>query len=59
MKKYRVIFHYEGALDVDVEANNEEEAEDKAHEVVGNMSDKEYIEKLELEIAETLVEETE
>lgn len=47
MHKYTVIVSYIGAIDVKVEARNEEEAEAKAELICQNMPNQEFIEKLE------------
>ena len=44
MKKiYRVIIHYEGAVAFEIEADNEEKAEQLAEECFDDMSEKELI----------------
>lgn len=37
MKQYRVVVHYEGGWDFDIEAKNEDEAKDKAMELFGDL----------------------
>lgn len=51
MKKFNVHLYFEGSLIVDVNANNEKEAHDKAHEIVAQMSDAEFLEALEPQYA--------
>ena len=47
MNKYRVVVSYTGAIDIEVTAKNEDEAEEKAERIVEYMPNKEFIEKLE------------
>ena len=42
MTKYQCIQHVDTAIEVTVEANSEEEAEEKADTAVTDMSDEEY-----------------
>lgn len=53
MGKYRVIVSYSGAIDVEVSARSEEEAEEKAEGICENMPNKEFIEKLEPQHTQT------
>ena len=43
MKQYRVIVHYEGGWRFDIEAENKDEAEDKAMELFGDLDDRELV----------------
>lgn len=43
MKKYNVIVHYEGAIGIEVDAENEEKAEELAKRAFDEISDAELI----------------
>lgn len=43
MKTYNVVIHYAGAFDVQVEAENEEQAYEKAQQAFDEVSDSELI----------------
>jgi hypothetical protein len=42
-KMYRVVVHYEGAIAFDIEAENEEKAEQLADVYIGDIDDREFI----------------
>lgn len=47
MKKiYKVVVHYEGAITFEIEADNEEKAEQLAEEYFGDMSERELVDNL-------------
>lgn len=45
-KMFRVVIHYEGAVAFEIEADNEENAEQLAEEYFDNMSERELIDNL-------------
>lgn len=46
MKKYNVVIHYEGAFALQVEADNEEQAEERAEQIFDEFSDRELVDNL-------------
>jgi len=56
MQKYNIIVCYEGAINVDVEAENEDEATKKALKEIDAMPENEFLWALEPQVAETDVE---
>jgi len=46
MPKYRYIQHVDTYVEVEVESNNQDEARDKAIEIMTNMPDEEYNQQL-------------
>lgn len=57
MKKYRVIVSYCGAIDFEITAKNEDKAQEIAETKCMNMSNVEFLDKLEPQHAGTEVEE--
>ena len=59
MPKYRYIQHVDTYAEVEVESNNQDEARDKAIEVMANMPDEEYNQQLiaNAEAGEDLIDE--
>lgn len=51
MKKFNVHLYFEGSFVVDVIANDEKEAHDRAHEIAAEMSDAEFLEAVDLQYA--------
>lgn len=46
MKKYNVVIHYEGAFAIQVEADNEEQAHERAEQIFDGFSDRELVDNL-------------
>lgn len=53
MKKYKVGVSYSGSIVVEVEAENEFDAEQKAEQMVGGMDDEKFLHNLEPQYIET------
>lgn len=46
MKKYNVVIHYEGAFAIQVEADNKEQAHERAEQIFDEFSDRELVDNL-------------
>jgi len=55
--RYRVITSYAGAIDIEVEANNEAEAENKANQILDEMDDEYFLLSLNPQVQGTEIEE--
>ena len=59
MKKYRAVVSYVGAIGIDVEAENEKKAAEKAERLCSEMPDNVFYYECDVQYEETYVEEIE